>query len=504
LIGLNGTGKSTMLRVLGERQVPIPVHIDSYYLSGEVEASEKTALDAVLENLELEIKRLEKEAEEIVDNAEEGPESDRLNEIYERLDELEPTLAKTRAGRILHGLGFTPDMQKKKTRDYSGGWRMRIALARALFVSPSMLLLDEPTNHLDLEACIWLEEYLKEYKRILVVISHSQDFLNGICTNIIHLHNQKLVYYGGNYDQYVTTRKELEEHQMKQYYREQDEMAHIKDYIARFGHGSAKLARQAKSREKALAKMVEKGLTEKIVIDKVFKLSFEPVGFLAPPIMSFNDVNFTYPGQKVPIYKKLTISVDLDSRIALVGPNGAGKSTLLKLMCGEISANDGVIRCHQHLRLARYHQHLQDQLDVSLSPLEYMSREFPHLATTPEQMRQQLGRFGVTGRVQTLPIHLLSDGQKSRVVFAWIALRTPHILLLDEPTNHLDIETIDSLAEAINAWDGGLVLVSHDFRLIGQVAKEIWECKGGRVNKWTGDILEYKKKLRKEVMADAN
>jgi ATP-binding cassette subfamily F protein 2 len=276
----------------------------------------------------------------------------------------------------------------------------------------------------------------------------------------------------------------------------------MKDYIARFGHGSAKLARQAKSKEKVLSKMVEKGLTEKIVADKVYKLSFEPVGFLAPPIMSFNDVTFTYPGQKKPIYTKLTISVDLESRIALVGPNGAGKSTLLKLMVGELVPNDGVIRCHQHLRLARYHQHLQDQLDVDLSPLEYITKEFPHLAPTPEQMRQQLGRFGITGRVQTLPIRLLSDGQKSRVVFAWIALKTPHILLLDEPTNHLDIETIDSLARAINKWDGGLVLVSHDFRLIGQVAKEIWECKNGKVNKWMGNILSYKNKLRKEVLSE--
>jgi ATP-binding cassette subfamily F protein 2 len=500
LIGLNGTGKSTMLNVLGERQVPIPNHIDIYYLSGEVEASEKTALETVLEDLEIEIKRLEKEAEELV--GADDDENERLNEIYERLDELEPTLAKTRAGRILHGLGFTSEMQLKKTKDYSGGWRMRISLAKALFVAPSMLLLDEPTNHLDLEACIWLEEYLKNYKRILMVISHSQDFLNGICTNIIHLHNQTLIYYGGNYDQYVTTRKELEEHQMKQYNREQEEIAHMKDYIARFGHGSAKLARQAKSKEKVLNKMVEKGLTEKIVADKVYKLCFEPVGFLAPPIMSFTDVSFTYPGQKKTIYKKLTISVDLDSRIALVGPNGAGKSTLLKLMVGELVPNDGVIRCHQHLRLARYHQHLQDQLDVDLSPLEYMSKEFPHLAPTPETMRQQLGRFGITGRVQTLPIKLLSDGQKSRVVFAWIALRTPHILLLDEPTNHLDIETIDSLARAINNWDGGVVLVSHDFRLIGQVAKEIWECNNGKVIKWAGDIIEYKNKLRNQILAE--
>eukprot|EP01123_Difflugia_compressa_P003390 TRINITY_DN143_c1_g1_i1.p1 TRINITY_DN143_c1_g1~~TRINITY_DN143_c1_g1_i1.p1 ORF type:complete len:628 (+),score=134.61 TRINITY_DN143_c1_g1_i1:56-1939(+) len=501
LIGLNGTGKSTLLKVLGERQVPIPYHIDIYYLAGEVEASNLSALDSVLVNMEAEIKRLEKEAEELT-ATDEGAESEALAEIYERLDELEPTTARTRAGKILHGLGFSKDMQNKKTKDYSGGWRMRIALARALFVSPTMLLLDEPTNHLDLEACIWLEEYLKSYKRILVVISHSQDFLNGVCTNIIHLHNQDLIYYGGNYDQYVITRKELEEHQMKQYYREQDEIAHMKDYIARFGHGSAKLARQAKSKEKVLSKMVERGLTEKVTADKVYKLRFEPCGFLAPPIMAFSEVSFVYPGQKNLIYTKLTISVDLDSRIALVGPNGAGKSTLLKMMCGELSPTTGMIRCHQHLRLARYHQHLQDHLDVNLTPLEYMSKEFPQLATKPEQMRQQLGKFGITGKVQTLPIRSLSDGQKSRVVFAWIALKTPHILLLDEPTNHLDIETIDALGEAIREWDGGMVLVSHDFRLISQVAKEIWECKDRKVTKWQGDIISYKKKLRNEVLKD--
>jgi len=288
---------------------------------------------------------------------------------------------------------------------------------------------------------------------------------------------------------------------MKQYYREQDEIAHMKDYIARFGHGSAKLARQAKSKEKVLSKMVEKGLTEKVTIDKVYKLQFENCGFLAPPIMSFNDVSFGYNTGQI-IYSKITISVDLDSRVALVGPNGAGKSTLLKLMCGELSPTSGMVRCHQHLRMARYHQHLQDHLDVDLSPLEYMSKEFPNLATKPEQMRQQLGRFGITGKVQTLTIRTLSDGQKSRVVFAWIALKTPHILLLDEPTNHLDIETIDALADAINKWDGGMVLVSHDFRLIGQVAKEIWECKGRRVTKWNGDIMSYKSKLRAEVLAN--
>jgi len=194
--------------------------------------------------------------------------------------------------------------------------------------------------------------------------------------------------------------------------------------------------------------------------------------------------------------------VDLDSRIALVGPNGAGKSTLLKLMVAEVSPTTGMVRAHQQLRMARYHQHLQDALDDTLSPLEFMKKEFPELAPTPELMRQQIGRFGLTGKAQTLPIKYLSDGQKSRVIFAWLANKNPHILLLDEPTNHLDIETIDSLADAINAFEGGLVLVSHDFRLIGQVCREIWECKGGRLTKFNGDILSYKKKLRDLVLQE--
>jgi len=288
---------------------------------------------------------------------------------------------------------------------------------------------------------------------------------------------------------------------MKQYTREQAEIAHMKDYIARFGHGSAKLARQAQSKEKTLGRMVEGGLTEKVEKDKVFTFSFFPCGQLPPPVLVFNEVSFGYSPDKM-IYKKLEFGVDLDSRIALVGPNGAGKSTLLKLMVGEVSPTSGMIRAHQHLRLGRYHQHLQDALDVEKSPLDFMRYEFPDLAPTPEVMRQMIGRFGLTGKDQTLPIKYLSDGQKSRVIFAWLANKYPHILLLDEPTNHLDIETIDSLAAAINSYEGGLVLVSHDFRLIGQVCTEIWECKNGGVKKWQGDILSYKKKLRDSVLAE--
>jgi len=370
-------------------------------------------------------------------------------------------------------------------------------------VSPQLLLLDEPTNHLDLEACVWLEEYLKNYTRILVVISHSQDFLNNVCTNIIHLQSQKLTYYSGNYDQYVETRRQLEEHQMKRFTKEQDDIKKMKDYIAKFGHGSAKLARQAQSKEKVLAKMVERGLTETVVRDRIWNFSFDDCGKIPPPVLQFNEVSFGYkPGEENELYSKLDLSVDCDSRVALVGPNGAGKSTLLKLMCREISPTSGMVRAHQHLRIARYHQHLTDQLDVELSPLEFMFKQFPDYASKVEEMRKAIGRYGITGITQTLAIKKLSDGQKSRVVFAWIAWKQPHLLLLDEPTNHLDIETIDSLAMAINQWDGGLVLVSHDFRLISQVADVIWECRDRKIHTWRGDILQYKAKLRASVMAD--
>jgi len=292
---------------------------------------------------------------------------------------------------------------------------------------------------------------------------------------------------------------------MKRYTKEQEDIQKMKEYIARFGHGHAKLARQAQSKEKVLAKMVERGLTEKVIKDKIYHFSFEDCGKIPPPNLQFNEVCFGYkPGFENLLYNNLDLSVDCDSRVALVGPNGAGKSTLLKLMCREISPTSGMVRAHQHLRIARYHQHLTDQLDVELSPLEFMMKQFPDYATKHEEMRKAVGRYGVTGVTQTLAIKNLSDGQKSRVVFAWIAWRQPHLLLLDEPTNHLDIETIDALAFAINQWDGGMVLVSHDFRLISQVAEEIWVCKDKTINVWRGNILEYKEKLRATIMAENN
>ncbi|XVF46267.1 hypothetical protein PTKIN_Ptkin03bG0014100 [Pterospermum kingtungense] len=493
LLGLNGCGKSTLLTAIGLRELPIPEHMDIYHLTREIEASDMSALE-VVKSCDEERLRLEKEAETLAAQDDGGGEQ--LEHIYERLDAMDASTAEKRAAEILFGLGFNKKMQAKKTRDFSGGWRMRIALARALFMNPTILLLDEPTNHLDLEACVWLEESLKKFDRILVVVSHSQDFLNGVCTNIIHMQNKSLKLYTGNYDQYVQTRAELEENQMKQYKWEQEQIASMKEYIARFGHGSAKLARQAQSKEKTLAKMERGGLTGKVVRDNVLVFRFVDVGKLPPPVLQFAEVTFGYTPDNL-IYKNLDFGVDLDSRVALVGPNGAGKSTLLKLMTGELVPLDGMVRRHNHLRIAQYHQHLAEKLNLEMSALEYMMKEYP--GNEDERMRGAIGKFGLTGKAQVMPMKNLSDGQRSRVIFAWLAYRQPQLLLLDEPTNHLDIETIDSLGEALNEWDGGLVLVSHDFRLINQVAKEIWVCENQAVTRWEGDIMDFKQHLKSKA-----
>ncbi|KMZ58255.1 ATP-binding cassette [Zostera marina] len=490
LLGLNGCGKSTLLTALGCRELPIPDHMDIYHLTREIEASNMTSLEAVI-NCDEERLKLEGEAELLAAQDDGGGEA--LERIYERLDALDASTAEKRAAEILFGLGFDKKMQEKKTNDFSGGWRMRIALARALFMNPTILLLDEPTNHLDLEACVWLEETLKNFDRILVVVSHSQDFLNGVCTNIIHMQSKKLKFYGGNYDQYVQTRTEQEENQMKQYRWEQDQISAMKEYIARFGHGSAKLARQAQSKEKTLAKMERGGLTERVTRDKVLVFRFVDVGNLPPPVLQFVQVTFGYTPDNL-IYNKIDFGVDLDSRIALVGPNGAGKSTLLKLMTGDLTPLDGMVRRHNRLQIAQFHQHLAEKLDMDMSALQYMMSEYKGI--DEEKMRSVVGRFGLTGKAQIMPMKNLSDGQRSRVIFAWLAYREPHMLLLDEPTNHLDIETIDSLANALKEWNGGLVLVTHDFRLINQVAEEIWVCENQAVTRWNGDIMGFKEHLK--------
>lgn len=497
LIGSNGCGKSTLLKVLAERLVPIPAYVDIHLLAEEAHPTEDTALEFVINSAKFEVARLEAQADDVL--TEEGPESPVLQDIYERLEELDADTFESRASTILVGLGFNSKTIHKKTCDMSGGWRMRVALSKALFLQPTMLLLDEPTNHLDLSACVWLEQYLANYKKILIVVSHSQDFLDGVCTDIMVMQQQGLKYWGGNYSTYVKTRSEQDTNQMKLYKKQQDEIKHIKQFIASCGT-YANLVRQAKSRQKQLDRMVEAGLIEAPYIDPEFKFSFLGCGTLAPPLISFSDVSFSYSRLVEDyLYSALSFGVDGESRISLVGPNGAGKSTLLNLMVHELSPVEGSVSHKSGLRIARYHQHSADQLDFKMSPVDYIRNKFPKLHGDLQGYRGEVGRFGITGEAQLKPISQLSDGLQSRLVFAEIAIGKPHILLLDEPTNTLDMQGIDALAEAIKAFEGGVVLVSHDFRLLSQVAQEIWVVEDG-VNKWEGDIMSYKKYLKKGMV----
>ncbi|KAI0145110.1 ABC transporter ATP-binding protein ARB1 [Xylariaceae sp. FL1272] len=499
LLGENGCGKSTLLKAIAEREYPIPEHVDIYLLNQGAPPSDLGALEWVVKEAEKEMDRLDKLAEQILEDN--GPDDPILMDIYEHMDKMDPSTFQTRASLILTGLGFNKTTIHKKTKDMSGGWRMRVALAKALFVKPTLLLLDDPTAHLDLEACVWLEEYMKKWDRTLVLISHSQDFLNGVCTNMIDMRKQQLMYYGGNFDSYTKTRKEQEVNQMTAYKKQQEEIKHIKEFIASAGT-YANLVRQAKSRQKILDKMIADGLIEEVKADREFTFRFTDVDKLPPPVLAFDDVTFSYSGDaKDDLYRNIDLGFDMDSRTALVGPNGVGKSTLLRLMTGKLSPTAGSVRKHTHLKLGMYSQHSAEQLDLTKSALDFVRDKFSDQSQDYQFWRQKLGRYGVSGTVQTAVMGTLSEGQKSRIVFALLAIESPNMLLLDEPTNGLDIPTIDALADAIEHFTGGVIVVSHDFRLLDRIAKQILVCENKTIKPWNGSIGEYKNYLRKKMVA---
>jgi len=507
LIGANGSGKSTMLAAIGAREIPIPKHIDMWFLDHEAAPEEVTAIQAVVDVVAKEYARLEELSQKMLEDPEGN--ADLLCVIGEKLDKMDPELFEARACELLHGLGFTKAMMQKFTKDMSGGWRMRVSLAQALFVQPSLLLLDEPTNHLDLGACVWLEEYLKTYPNTLLFTSHSEDFMNGVCTNIMQL-TQKgtLVTWSGNYDAYMKTRTELEKNQLTKFKKEQDDIAHLQEFIRSCGT-YANMRIQAESKQKIIDKMKEAGLTERPEVDRSYDFAYPDSESISPPVIAFNAVSFSYSGEKKDhLYENLELGVDLDSRIALVGPNGAGKSTLLKLMLTEITPTEGELKRSGKLRIGHYNQHSEAVLDLDKTPMGFLKDLYPLGIVTKQGIkkmeepdwRSKLGSFGITGEFQTRKMSTMSDGYKTRMVMLLIALVNPHVLLLDEPTNHLDMQCIDALARAINKFNGGLVLVSHDFRLIGQVAKEIWLCDKKNVKIWPGTIQSYKKELKSQVM----
>jgi ATP-binding cassette subfamily F protein 2 len=487
-------------KALAARSIPIPDSLDMYFLDAEYPARDDiTALQAVMESTD-EIAALEKQAE-MLNNAmvEVGDDEDKqlqiqdqMERVYERLDGLDINTAEARATIILFGLGFTGKMQHQTTREFSGGWRMRVSLARALFLAPEFLLLDEPTNHLDMEAVIWLEDYLKNWNKILFFVCHSQDFMNNVCTHIVRLDRtyRKLRYYAGNYDTFVQTRRDQDMVQMRQYDAEQRDIAEIKEFIARFGHGTQKMVRQAQAREKLLKKKLEAGLTEKPEPDPYFDWTFPDAGTLPVPVLSVENLSFAYPNS-VELYKDIDFGVDLDTRVALVGPNGAGKTTFIKLITGELIPTNGMVKKNMHLKMSRFTQHFEERLDLTMTPLQFL-REKLMPEVPVEKIRALLGRYGTSGKQQVQVMNQLSAGQKARIVFSIIAHERPHLLLLDEPTNPLDMESIDSLARCLNKFKGGVIMISHDMRLISQCAEQIYVCDHKKIELYRGDIKDFK------------
>jgi len=501
LVGRNGVGKSTLLRAIASKQIKLPSFLHIIHVEQECVGDHRSALQTVLDADKERSWLLETEKDLVENEKDEDQWGINLNEIYERLDELDADGAESRAATILSGLGFDTDMQGKATREYSGGWRMRIALAEALFVQPDLLLLDEPTNHLDVHALTWLEAFLQQWNRTVVIVSHDRGFLNKCSTATIFLHRKRLWYYGGSYDTFLKVRAEHRQNQESVKKVQDRRTAHLKQFIARFGQGHKKMARQAQSRMKMLKKLQDEAV-DVDYDDPYLKLQFPSASPLPPPCISVINVEFGYELDKPPLYRDLNFGLDMDSRVAVVGPNGAGKSTFLKLLDGEIVPTEGSVNRHCKLRLAKFSQHHLDMLDVKENSVTHMRRLDKDVSV--EEARKYLGRFGLSGDLALQRIETLSGGQKSRLAFAELAWRKPHILLLDEPTNHLDLETIEAMAMALNQFEGGVVLVSHDERLIDLVADELWvvnkgkKGKPGNVEVFDGSFSEYRAFLERE------
>ncbi|XP_022110204.1 ATP-binding cassette sub-family F member 3-like [Acanthaster planci] len=500
-VGRNGAGKSTLLKMISSGELRIPSHISILHVEQEVTGDDTLATDSVLQSDETR-ERLVTEERQLVErlNATSPGGSDpatssRLAEVYAQLEEIEADKAPARAAMILAGLGFSPDMQKMKTREFSGGWRMRLALARALFSKPDLLLLDEPTNMLDIKAVLWLEGYLQTWPTTLLVVSHDKNFLNVISTDILYLHSKTLDAYRGDYEIFFKTKTERLSNQQKEYEAQQQLRAHVQVFIDRFRY-NANRAALVQSKIKFLEKLpVLKPVEKEPDVILRFPAEFEK---LSPPILQLDEVQFYYSKDK-PIFKRTDISANMESRTCIVGENGSGKTTLLKILIGQLEPVSGVVHRHRNLRIGYFSQHHVDQLDMDQTSVEVMASRFP--GHPVERYRHQLGSFGITGELAMRAVSSLSGGQKSRVAFALMCMGNPNFLILDEPTNHLDIETVEALGKAINDFKGGVMLVSHDESLIRLICKEFWVCAEGDVKSMEGGLDEYKRIVEAEFAA---
>lgn len=514
LVGQNGIGKSTLLRALSRRELNIPKHITILHVEQELRGDDTPALQAVLDadvwrkTLIQEEQKITERAEEIDTLRKEFDESSNevlkldneradldkhLQEISDKLYEMESDKAESRAASILFGLGFSQDSQSMPTNSFSGGWRMRLSLARALFCEPDLLLLDEPSNMLDVPSITYLAKYLQTYQGTVLVVSHDRSFLNEVATDIIHQHSERLDYYrSSNFDSFYATREERIKNQRREYENQMAYRQHLQAFIDKFRYNAAKSS-EAQSRIKKLEKLP---VLEPPEDDKVVTFNFPDPDGLSPPILQMHDVTFGYSADKV-IIKNAELDVQMDSRIAFCGGNGTGKTTLLKLLLGQLAPLEGHISKNGRLRIGYFAQHHVDAMDLNLSAVSWMAQTFP--GKSDEEYRRHLGSFGITGSLGLQKMQLLSGGQKSRVAFAALCLNQPHILILDEPSNHLDTQGLDALADALMNFKGGVLMVSHDVSTIERVCNEIWVSEDSKVTRFPGNIHDYKKHILKQA-----
>jgi len=496
VIGRNGAGKSSLFAALmreieadkGDLDLPGKARIAS--VAQETPHLPDPAIDFVLSGDEAVHAAIQMEA-----NAFANEDWEAVAEAHQRLEEVNGYDGTARAGRLLHGLGFAADTHEKPVADFSGGWRVRLNVARALMTPSDLLLLDEPTNHLDLDAVVWLEEWLKRYDGTLLVISHDREFLDNVTTHILHLHDGTAKLYAGNYTAFERQRAEHLRQQQIAHDKEQAERAHLQSFIDRFKAKASK-ARQAQSRMKRLAKLAG---TEAVRAERALHITLPEPLKLPNSLLSLHDADCGY-GEGARILKDVGFGLEAGDRIGLLGPNGAGKSTLVKTLVGEIAPMTGERKAHPDLRIGYFAQHTVESLVAGTTPLDHLRKIAPDVAN--QELRDFLGRWNFPGDRAFETIDTFSGGEKARLALALIAYRRPNVLLLDEPTNHLDLDMREALAEALSDFDGAIVMVSHDRHLIGLVCDSYWRVAGGKVEPFDGDLDEYAAWLRTRPGSD--
>ncbi len=482
LFGRNGAGKTTLLRLItGEIEadagaIHVPARLRIGITKQEAPAGPASLIETVL--------AADPELNALRAAAENESDPHRLDEIHERLTQTGGYAAEARAARLLAGLGFDHDAQQRPCADFSGGWRMRVALAGLLFSEPDILLLDEPTNHLDLEATLWLEDYLRRYRGTVLIVSHDRTLLNNAVTEILHLDRGKLTLYAGNYDRFEAARRERAAQDAHLRKRQVAERARIQSFVDRFRYKATK-ARQAQSRLKMLAKM--EPIAEAPGEERT-PLTFPAPDGLAPPLFTCDDVALGYGDHTV--LSGLNLRLDPDDRIALLGANGNGKSTFIRYLAGRLAPLSGEQTRPNKLRVGYFAQHQVDELDTEATPLLELGRRRPKDA--PQLLRDQLGAFGFGADKCETRIADLSGGEKARLLLSLMSCDKPHILLLDEPTNHLDVVARELLVEALNDYPGAVIIVSHDPHLIEATADRLWLVENGRIAPFDGDLADYR------------